>query len=172
MTLSLFGIIGAVISFWFSVPPLLAISVIVLSLLCGWMVVRARGSNPLSQALRVTMITAFVYGAASFCFNNHLSSNRSSRRALEVVRTLVPAPAPVRLGLPFYVPFSASFYSRASGDRSLQLIPLDDEQIKSPQVDLLLVRKRNMNRLREGLPNIEELGSVGQWRIVRPIQAP
>ena len=167
LILALLAIIGAIISLWYSVSLLYALMTFGAALLTCIGIIRNHGASAASHVLRVAVITAFVYGAASMCFNSHLSSNRSTQEALKLVRTVIPPGTPVRLGLPYYVPFSAFFYSRAQGDAQLELVPLNEETVKTTAVDLFLVRQRNVNRLREALPNVQEVESIGQWRIMR-----
>ncbi len=165
--LSFLGIIGAIISLWFVVDLPVALTTLIAALVITVGMLRSHGASASSQVLRVAVITAFVYGAASLCFNNHLSNNRSTQQALKLVRTVIPAGTPVKLGLPYYAPFSAFFYSRAQGDTQLELVPLDEQTVATTPVDLFLVRKRNVNRLREALPNVREVESLGQWRLMR-----
>jgi hypothetical protein len=167
LILALLAIIGAVISLWYSVNVFFALITFGAAVVTCIEILRNHGASAASHVLRVAVITAFVYGAASMCFANHLSNNRSTQQVLKLVRTVIPPGTPVRLGLPYYVPFSAFFYSRAQKDAQLELVPLDEETVKTTAVDLLLVRQRNVNRLREALPNVKEVASLGQWRLMR-----
>jgi hypothetical protein len=165
--LALLGIVGAVISLWFMVDAPVALTTVVAAVIICILILRNQGASAASQVLHVATMTAFVYGAASLCFNNHISNNRSTQAALQLVRTVLPPGTPVRLGLPYYVPFSAFFYSRAKQDTQLELVPLDEQTVATTPVDLFLVRQRNVNRLRQALPNVQEVGKIGQWQLLR-----
>ncbi len=165
--LGLATVVGALISLKYGAPLLLSLSTLAVAVLLLMLFVRAANTSILARTVQVSLLTVFVYAAASICFDNHLSGNRSTRRALGVIRSIVPVGQSVTVGLPFYVPFSAFFYTRAVQDSTIKLLPLDEDSVATTPVDLMLVRERNMSRLRQARPNIEEVARLNQWRIVR-----
>ncbi len=122
-------------------------------------------NQPLGMVLMITLICATVYGAATFCFNNSLSANRSSRRAIETAKLLNTMQHPLRIGFPYYFPFSAWFYRPLVLDSEDQVIAVKDGELATADVDLFIVRKRTIDRLKAELPDAREIGAVGQWRI-------
>ncbi len=133
----------------------------------------ARATNTSGECLGILSLLALVctltYGAATLCFNNHLSSNRSSRRVLQAAQALVPAGQALRIGFPFYFPFSAWFYHRQVLGAAGEVLAIKEGDVASTPADLLIVRKRNVERLRKELPEAQEVGSIGQWRIIKHV---
>jgi 4-amino-4-deoxy-L-arabinose transferase-like glycosyltransferase len=126
-----------------------------------------RSGQLLGMLVLLSLVTSLAYGAATLCMNNYLSANRSSRRALEIARQLTPAGSPLRVGFPFYFPFSAWFYKPLTLEPQDKVLEVKQGDLAGAPADLLIVRKRNMERLRKELPNAREIGSVGQWRLIK-----
>jgi len=116
----------------------------------------------------LALISTLTYGASALCFDNHLSTNRSSRRVLSVAHSIAAPDKPLRIGFAYYYPFSAWFYAPQTVGSQATLLELEEGNLGSAQADLLIVRKRNFERLKKELPNAQEVASVGQWRIVKP----
>ena len=116
----------------------------------------------------LALISTLTYGASALCFDNYISSNRSSRRVLATVKSFSPPDAPVRIGFAYYFPFSAWFYAPQTIGPQATLLELEEGNLGTSQADLLVVRKRNLDRLKKELPNAQEIASEGQWRIVKP----
>ncbi len=168
--LSFTGLVGAIISLWYQTELLSAIIAAVVSIVAFIYVLRRRRAlSHYSTALCIAYVTVFIYGAATFCFNNHLSNNRSSRRALHAANALIPQEQPLRIGFPYYFPFSASFYAPELNRSTIQLRNFEESVQGAQDIDLFLVRKeRNMQRLLAECPTCKELSRVGHWRIVAP----
>ncbi len=115
----------------------------------------------------LALVCTLTYGAATLCFNNHLSTNRSSRRVLTAAQSLVPASSNIRIGFPYYFPFSAWFYHKAILGSQGSVIAVKEGEVAQAPVDLLIVRQRNIERLRKELPEAQELLALGQWRIIK-----
>lgn len=122
----------------------------------------------LGMLMFIALVTSITYGTTTLCFNDHLSANRSSRRVLQVARQLTPAETPLRIGFPFYFPFSAWFYRPLVLGAHDTLVEVKDGDVATAHADLLIIRKRNLERLRKELPNAQEVGAEGQWRIIKP----
>jgi 4-amino-4-deoxy-L-arabinose transferase-like glycosyltransferase len=174
--LSLIGLIGAVVLHWYGASLLSSVTVGALSILAlcffGRFFQTAAGAeSPFHTITHIALLTAFIYGSTAWCAHNYLSDNRSTHRALRLIRTLVPPEVPVRVGFPYYFPFSASFYSRAARDSRMTLVPLKEGEVKGADVDLFVIRRRNTQKFREetGLATID--AELGQWRIVKALQS-
>ena len=87
---------------------------------------------------------------------------------LATVKSFSPPDAPVRIGFAYYFPFSAWFYAPQTIGPKATLLELEEGNLGTSQADLLVVRKRNLDRLKKELPNAQEIASEGQWRIVKP----
>lgn len=124
-------------------------------------------NQPLGMLLMLALVCAAVYGAATFCYTNSLSANRSSRRALETAKKLSTTNHPLRIGFPYYFPFSAWFYRPLVLNNGDQVIALKEGELAAADVDLLIIRKRTLDRLKTELPEAKEIAAVGQWRIFR-----
>jgi 4-amino-4-deoxy-L-arabinose transferase-like glycosyltransferase len=164
------GAVGAIILYWYKASLVSVLCAFVVSLLAlGYLLRRHTPLPHYSTALFISTISVFLYGAATICSNTHLSENRSSRRTLHVANTLVPQGQPLRLGFPYYFPFSASFYAWELKRDSLQLTSFEESISEAQNVDLFIVRKeRNLKRLLAECPSCKELAEVGHWRIVSP----
>ncbi len=131
----------------------------------------ARTNKAPEQCLGILSMLALVctltYGAATLCFNNHLSTNRSSRRVLQAAQALVSPGTTLRVGFPFYFPFSAWFYHKQILGSQGSVFAVKEGDVANTPADLLIVRKRNLERLRKELPEAQELASVGQWKIIK-----
>jgi hypothetical protein len=108
-----------------------------------------------------------VFTFVVLCYGNHISLQRSTRKALQQARNLVPTGAPLKVGFPFYFPFSATFYGPLMQGGAISVSPVADTDIQNPNVDLLIVRQRNLDRLQAIAPGKELLGEVGQWKIFK-----
>jgi len=130
----------------------------------------ARSTKVPGQCLGILSLLALVctltYGAATLCLNNHLSTNRSSRRALQMAQTLAQPGTTLRVGFPYYFPFSAYFYHKQTLGPQGSVLAVKEGEVAAAPADLLIVRKRNVERLRKELPDAQELASIGQWRII------
>jgi 4-amino-4-deoxy-L-arabinose transferase-like glycosyltransferase len=120
----------------------------------------ARTTTALNQCLGILSLLALVctltYGAATLCFNNNLSTNRSSRRVLQAAQALLPTDSGLRIGFPYYFPFSAWFYHKQILGAEGSVIAIEEGDVKTAPVDVLIVRKRNLERLKQELPEAQE----------------
>jgi hypothetical protein len=115
----------------------------------------------------LALVCTLTYSAATLCLNNHLSTNRSSRRALQAAQALVQPGVALRVGFPYYFPFSAYFYHKQVLGPEGSVLAVKEGEVVAAPVDVLIVRKRNIERLRKEVPNAQELASIGQWRIIK-----
>lgn len=165
--LSLIGIIGAVVLHWYGASLLSSWTVGSLAVYALYFSWRRAIVSPFRAVTHIALLTTFIYGGTAWCARNYLSDNRSTHRVLRLVRTLVPPETPVRIGFPYYFPFSASFYSRAARDSLVTLVPLKEGQVKDAHVDLFIIRRRNTQKFREETGNASIDAELGQWRIIR-----
>jgi hypothetical protein len=141
-------------------------SLIAIAVATGYTLKKDSALSPYMKVALLALITSLAYGSATLCFNNYLSDNRSSRRALQLAKQLVPTKVGVKIGFAYYFPFSAYFYTpKIFGPESVAM-EVEAEQLASSEVDLIIVRKRNLERLMRDLPQLKELGRLGQWRIL------
>jgi 4-amino-4-deoxy-L-arabinose transferase-like glycosyltransferase len=170
LALGVTGMVGAVISYWYQAGPVLAAVAFLVSLAALiYLLKRSPRFSHYSLVLSITTLTVVVYGAASVCFNTYLSENRSSRRVLHVANQLLPREQPLRIGFPYYYPFSAAFYGPELQRKELKLRYFEETVQGAQDIDLFVVRKdRNLQRLMADCPNCKELARIGHWRIVSP----
>ncbi len=166
--LGLVLLIGAVVSFRYgsgAVASSAAVALGVLTLIS----VRSAGRfvDVASSVARLGSLTCVVFTFVVLCYGNHISLQRSTRKALQQARNLVPTGAPLKVGFPFYFPFSATFYGPLMQGGAISVSPVADTDIQNPNVDLLIVRQRNLDRLQAIAPGKELLGEVGQWKIFK-----
>jgi hypothetical protein len=128
---------------------------------------RNRFHDSFMSSLRMSVITTLVFALAAACFNNYLSDGRSSRRVLRLAETFGTPGTTLRIGFPFYYPFSSTFYGPQLTSSPIEAVPLKDEEVATPNTDLIIIRDKNLKRLLELDPHKELLGSVGPWRIFR-----
>jgi 4-amino-4-deoxy-L-arabinose transferase-like glycosyltransferase len=162
----------SLVSFWFSPNLIITVASIALGLWTAAAFVRfARANVQAEQNLGIlillSLVTVLAYGSATLCMNNHLSKNRSSRRILQVAQRLEKDTSNLKIGFPYYYPFSAAFYAPGIFQSGVKTIHLEEGQISSSDFDILIVRARNLERLSRELPDTTEIGSDGQWRILK-----
>jgi hypothetical protein len=180
---------GALISFWYEANLLFSISATIMALtISALLVANWRSHYSKSQALasaspnlrsqllvsiiNLALLTTFTYGAAVLCYNEHLSNNRSSRRILALIQRDFIKDSPVTVGFPYYFPFSAYFYTTGLTEGKLSIKRLMPDDVATAEADLLVVRKRNLKRLLGDRPNLSEIASLGQWRVLKPTAPP
>jgi 4-amino-4-deoxy-L-arabinose transferase-like glycosyltransferase len=161
----------SICTFWLSPNLLISISSLALALWTGTAFFRfAKTERKAGQTLGVlillSFITILVYGSATLGMNNHLSKNRSARRALQVAHEIKKDKSKLKIGFPYYFPFSSAFYTPLIFADGAETLFLKEGQINSADFDILIVRERNLERLSKELPNTTELASEGQWRII------
>jgi 4-amino-4-deoxy-L-arabinose transferase-like glycosyltransferase len=174
-------LVGSVISFWYGAHPLFSVAATLMSATTLWLTINSALKRPpltsgstqargalLVSILNLALLTCFTYGAAVLCFNNHLSNNRSSKRILELVKRDFVKDSPLLVAFPYYFPFSARFYTTGVTEGNLTIKRLMPEEVATGQADLLIVRKRNLARLLGDRPNLSEVASLGQWRVMKP----
>ncbi len=162
----------SVASLWFMPNVIVTIASLGLALWVGISFLYfARSPRSAGQSLGVlvllSLVSAMAYSAATLCLNNYLSTNRSSRRALEVAQQSTSSNQPLRVGFPFYFPFSAWFYAPQVLNPGSTVLEFEKGELATAPVDVLLVRKRNLSRLKEELPQAQEVGAVGQWHVLK-----
>lgn len=165
-TLGLVSIAGSLVSLRFD-APLVGVMV---ACVCGVGLVwygtcRKRFSEMLPSVSKVALATGVVYALVVVCFSEHISMQRSSRRALEMASRMFPTPRDLKIGFPYYFPFSATFYGTTLGERSIETMLLKDGEIGTAPVDAILVRGSNAQRLEEADPQREVLGRIGRWTL-------
>ena len=123
----------------------------------------------IKEVCRLSVCCAMTFALASFCWDNSLSNNRSTRRLLQVVGSLGKPGFPLRVGFPLYFPFSATFYGPLAEDPKLMVVHVDEDKIPIADVDVLVVRDRNETAFLKAVPNKagEKLSEIGQWNIYR-----
>lgn len=162
-------IVGPIIAFYFfgggieisAVASVLGLFVFMRSFRDTW------HRDSFTSSLWTSALTALVFVSATICFNNYLSDNRSSRRVLQLAETFGTPGSKLRIGFPFYYPFSSTFYGPQLTPNTIEAIPLKDEEVAAATTDLIIIRKRNLERFHELDPNKELLATLGQWRIFR-----
>jgi len=168
--LSCAGMIGAIIAHRYQAGLLpIIVAFAGSSAALGYLLYRGTSLSHYAVALFISALTVFVYGGATMCFSTYLSENRSARRVLHMANELIPKGQPLRIGFPYYFPFSASFYSPELKRDELQLTYFEESVKDAQNIDLFLIRKeRNMKRLLAECPTCQELATIGHWRIVSP----
>jgi 4-amino-4-deoxy-L-arabinose transferase-like glycosyltransferase len=162
----LVSIIGGLASLRFGAPTLGVITACVCGTALCWYATRREGfSEMLPSVSKLALATGLVYALVIVCFSEHISMNRSSRRALEMASRVFPQPKDLTIGFPFYFPFSATFYGTTLGERSIKTMLLKDNEIGSAAVDAILARGSNAQRLMESDPQRAVLGRVGRWTL-------
>jgi 4-amino-4-deoxy-L-arabinose transferase-like glycosyltransferase len=145
---------------------ILILSLVGLAAATGFVRIKGRKLSPYAQLIVLTVTVSLTYASATLCYNNYISDNRSSRRVLQLARKLLSEKDKgVKIGFPYYFPFSAYFYTpKIFGPGSVAL-EIEAEHLATADVDLMIIRKRNAERLKADLPQFKELGAQGQWRI-------
>lgn len=123
----------------------------------------------LERVFLLGLVTTLAYGAVVVSLDNFISTNRSSKRVLTRAKTLHGAETSPIIGFPYYFPFSASFYAPSILGSTENIIDVRDGHLIKTEADLLIVRKRNLNKLYKELPTAKEIASLGQWRIIKPV---
>jgi hypothetical protein len=160
--------IGAIISLWFRSPiPTACVGIIIGAGICWAAFSQSKLRDVAAAATRVAAITAITFSFVLLCYSDNLSNNRSSRRVLEEASRLVPSEAPLRVGFPFGIPFSSNFYAPLMTGRPVTVRLLPEDQIASADVDILIVRTKNTDKLRQFTQPGAQLGTVGKWSILK-----
>lgn len=166
--LGLVLVIGGTASLWFKSAPLTA----AVSVLAGFALLSLslhpdRFKNELTSIVYVSVFCCGTYACTILSFDQFISDKRSTRRALETVQTLFRDRTDIKVGFPFYFPFSATFYGPLGRPAAIDAIRIDETQISQPPADILLVRTRDLSKLRELSQSKEELAVVGEWHILK-----
>lgn len=160
--------IGAIISLGFRSPiPTACVGIIIGAYVCWAAFTQSKLRDLAAAVTRVAAITAITFSFVLLCYSDNLSNNRSSRRVLEEASRLVPGDAPLRVGFPFGIPFSSNFYAPLMTGRPVTVRLLTEEQIAGADVDVLIVRTKNSDKLRQFTQPGAQLGTVGKWSILR-----
>jgi hypothetical protein len=166
ITLGLLSIIGSLVSLRFDGP---VFGVTIACVFGVGLVLYGKDHERFSEMLpsvsKVALATGVVFTLVIVCFSEHISTKRSSRRALEMARRIFPHQQELTIGFPSYFPFSATFYGTAPGERPVKTILLENSQVASAQVDVILVRGDNAKLLMEAEPTRKVLGRVGRWTL-------
>jgi 4-amino-4-deoxy-L-arabinose transferase-like glycosyltransferase len=166
VTLGLVSLAGGLVSLRFNAPVVGAIVACAFGVGLVWYgTCRKRFSEMLPSVSKVALATGVVYALVIVCFSEHISMQRSSRRALEMASQVFPNPRDLKIGFPYYFPFSATFYGTTLGDRSITTMLLDESEIESAPVDAILVRGSNAQRLETAQPARKVLGRIGRWTL-------
>jgi 4-amino-4-deoxy-L-arabinose transferase-like glycosyltransferase len=165
-------VVISVISLWFTPNLIVTGASLGLALWISVAVLRfissSRNSDQnLGILVLLSLVSTLAYGAATLCLNNYLSVNRSSRQVLATVQTLNPSGTPLRVGFPFYFPFSAWFYAPQVLSPGSSLVEFEGGDLSAAAADVFVVRKRNLDRFKKELPDAHEIGAAGQWRIMK-----
>lgn len=171
LTCGLFGlilIVGGIVSTHYragSVASTAAVAVGLATLLASRSAYRFE--NSASAIARVGALSGITFTFVVLCYGNHISLQRSTRRALEAARSLSPQQNPLKVGFPLYFPFSSTFYGSLTKGGPVKAVPVPDATRPPPDVEVLLVHERNVTRFRELAPEIQLVGEVGGWKIFR-----
>jgi hypothetical protein len=161
-------IVGALLSFRYhsgTVASSAALAVGILAFV--YSLSAARFADVASGIARLGALTAVAFTFVYLCYGNYISLQRSSRRALQEARALLPTTTPLKVGFPFYFPFSATFYGPLMSGGEISVSPVADAQISNSDVDLFIVRGKDIDRLQAIAPDKQLLGKVGPWTIVK-----
>lgn len=162
----------SVTSLWFTPNLLITCASLGLALWIAIAVLRfVRSSHDSTQSLGIlvllSLVSTLAYGAATLCLSNYLSVNRSSRQVLAAVQKLNPPGTALRVGFPFYFPFSAWFYAPQVLSPGSKVVEIEQGDIVEAPVDVFVIRNRNLERFKKELPEAQEIGAAGQWRIMK-----
>jgi ABC-type multidrug transport system fused ATPase/permease subunit len=160
------GCIFSLASIFFSAPPAIACTAAIVCVASG--LYTKRSPTTVAALSSASIATLIAFGALSFTYNNYISENRSSRRVLELANSLIEADKPLRVGFANYFPFSAKFYAPLLGRQTVQVKNLEQNPTPDSELDFLILRKRSLNSVIADHPHAQEVGQVGQWRILRP----
>jgi len=161
-------IIGATASLWYSNSILtFALSVLTGFSLLSLSLHPERFRNELTSIVYVSVFCCGVYACAILSFDRHLSENQSTRITLEKIRAFPNSNRDIKVGFPFYFPSSATFYGPLSRSTLIDAIQIDEAQLSQSPPDLIVVRKRDIPKLRGSFRSLEQLAVVGQWHILR-----
>lgn len=160
------GIVIALVSMRYE-APLLFVGLTIVSCVAGAISV-VLATSSLQSITRVSVIATVLFACLTLAFNNHLSTNRSSRRVLALANTFVPNDQPLRIGFANYFPFSARFYAPQLGRAVVETRNIDQDHPDAAGLDLIVARARNMEAVLQEHPNVQEVARLGQWRVLRP----
>ncbi len=171
VTTALFGlilIVGGLVSTLYRAGPVASAAAVVVGVATLLSSLSAyRFENISAGIARLGILSCVTFTFVVLCYGDHISLQRSTRRALEGARLLAPQSTPLRVGFPLYFPFSSTFYGPLTKGGPIQAVPVPDGQATTADVDLVLVHQRNLERFRESAPNVQPLGEVGAWKIFR-----
>jgi 4-amino-4-deoxy-L-arabinose transferase-like glycosyltransferase len=201
MTLGVVSLVGGLVLLRFDAPVVGVIAACV----CGagfvwWGTHRERFSEMLPSVSTLALASGLLYALVIVCLSEHISMNRSSRRALEMARRMFPQQRELTIGFAFYFPFSATFYGSIPGESTITSMPLNESEVGSAAVDAILVRGPhksasgrgtngsgsgegsdkeridNVERIARAYPERKVLGKVGRWTLfegntgVKPVE--
>jgi 4-amino-4-deoxy-L-arabinose transferase-like glycosyltransferase len=120
---------------------------------------------------QLALTTILLFSCAIGLLAPHISANRSTRDVLAFAQDwgTTRHKAQVRVGFAYNYPFSAGFYGTPPGSETPQAtiltVPVSTDQLTSTDVDLLVVRNRNVSQL-TGLPaNWRRIETQGAWEV-------
>lgn len=126
-----------------------------------------RFEDIVSGIARLGALSCITFTFVVLCYSNHISLQRSTRRAIEAARSLSPQQTPLKVGFPLYFPFSSTFYGPLTKGGPVEVAPVPEATKPPADITLLLVHERNVARFRELEPELQSVGEVGAWTIFR-----
>lgn len=163
------GVVGftlGIVSLWYGASYEIVTASFLLMALVGSRAVRQVNFTEMLPSIAwVALTTTAVYAVAVLCFSPSLSENRSSRRVLEMAKTLKPAQSQLDIGFAYHFPFSAKFYGSTSQKTEIRTYLIREGELAQAEIDLLIAKGQNVARIMAEEPNRKLLYRLGKWAI-------